>query len=65
MKLSKILFTIFILLGILFQGCTNLDEKVYDKLPVEEFGYTESQLNALIAPIYRTLKNIFPSEFFY
>jgi hypothetical protein len=64
MKLSKILFTIFILLGILFQGCTNLDEKVYDKLPVEEFGYTESQLNALIAPIYRTLKNIFPSEFF-
>jgi len=36
----------------------------YDKLPVEEFGQTESQINSLIAPIYRTLKDLFPSNYF-
>jgi hypothetical protein len=64
MKQSKILFSIFFLFCFLLQGCTNLDEKVFDKLPVEEFGKTEAQVNALIAPIYRTLKSIFPADYF-
>jgi len=64
MKQSKILFSIFFLFCFLLQGCTNLDEEVFDKLPVEEFGKTEAQVNALIAPIYRTLKNIFPADYF-
>ncbi|MFS8616314.1 MAG: RagB/SusD family nutrient uptake outer membrane protein [Solitalea sp.] len=45
-------------------GCTDLSEEVYDKLPVEEFGSNEREINALVAPIYRTLKNVFPSNFF-
>jgi len=37
-------------------ACTNLDEEVYDKLPAEEFGKTETQVNALIGTVYKTLK---------
>lgn len=38
-------------------SCTNLDEKVYDQLPVDEFGQNDAQVSALVAPVYRTLKN--------
>ena len=65
MKRTKIISLIFVFIGSLFiQGCTNLDEEVFDKLPVEEFGQKEAQINALIAPIYRTLKGVFPSNYF-
>lgn len=37
-------------------ACTNLDEDVYDKLPAEEFGKTETQVNALVGTVYKTLK---------
>lgn len=64
MKRTKILFTISLsfLMVTLIQGCTNLDEIVYDKLPEKDFGQTESQINALIAPIYRTLTNTFSGD---
>lgn len=42
-----------------FPGCTGLDETVYDQLPVDEYGLNEKQINSIIAPIYRTLKNAF------
>ncbi|QEC52762.1 putative outer membrane starch-binding protein [Anseongella ginsenosidimutans] len=45
-------------------GCTDLSEEVYDKLPVGEFGNSEREINALVAPIYRTLKGVYPSNFF-
>jgi hypothetical protein len=65
MKRTKILSLVFVFfLSFLYQGCTDLDEEVFDKLPVDEFGNTESQINSLIAPIYRTLKGIFPSNYF-
>jgi starch-binding outer membrane protein, SusD/RagB family len=65
MKRTKILSLIFVLaLSFFYHGCTNLDEEVFDKLPVEEFGQTESQINSLIAPIYRTLKGVFPGNYF-
>lgn len=56
--LPLILFTTYV-----FQGCTDLDENVYDKLPVDEFGQAENEINALIAPIYRTLKLVFPGDY--
>ncbi len=65
MKRTKILSLVFVLfLAFLYQGCTDLNEEVFDKLPVDEFGNTESQVNSLIAPIYRTFKNVFPSNYF-
>lgn len=52
---------IFLIAGILISlgisnSCTKLDEKVYDKIPVDKFGSTAEEINSLIAPIYRTLK---------
>jgi hypothetical protein len=64
MKLSNKFIFILCSAAFIIQGCTNLDEKVYDSLPVDQFGQTPSQLNALIAPIYRTLKGYSPNDFF-
>lgn len=65
MKRIKILSFIFAFTLVLInQGCTNLDEEVYDRLPVDEYGTKTSEINSLIAPMYRTLKNLFPSNFF-
>ena len=60
--LSKIIITAFI--SIFFIGCTNLDEELYDKLPANEFGNSEKEINALIAPIYRSLKPIWSPAYF-
>ncbi len=56
--------SLILILTFSYQGCVNLDEEVYDKLPVEEFGQTDAQINSLIAPIYRTLKGLFPGDYF-
>lgn len=65
MKRTKIISLLFVFTAsFLYQGCTDLDEEVYDRLPVDEFGQTQAQVNALIAPIYRTLKGVFPSNYF-
>ena len=39
-------------------SCMDLDENVYDKLPTDEFGTTEKQINAIMAPAYQSLKNM-------
>ena len=65
MKKSKIFIFIAVVIASWgFSGCTNLDEVVYDKLPVDQFGKNTKEVNSLIAPIYRTLKDIFPSNYF-
>ncbi|MFW5699944.1 MAG: RagB/SusD family nutrient uptake outer membrane protein, partial [Bacteroidota bacterium] len=65
MKRTKILSLIFIFsLSLFHQGCTDLEEEVYDRLPVDEFGQNTAQINSLIAPIYRTLKGVFPANYF-
>lgn len=61
-KIFAIIFTIA--LSFANQGCTNLDEEVYDKLPVDQYGTKSSEINSLIAPMYRTMKNLYPSNFF-
>jgi hypothetical protein len=40
-------------------ACTDLDEEVYDKIPAETFGSTETEINALVGTAYKTLKNYF------
>lgn len=64
MKKIKILVIILVVISSFgYQGCVNLDEEVYDKLPVDEFGQTTGEINSLIAPIYRTFKEVFPGSF--
>ncbi len=65
MKKTKIFIFIAVMMASLsFPGCTNLDETVYDRLPVDQFGLNKKEVNSLIAPIYRTLKNVWPSNYF-
>ncbi|MCC8198074.1 MAG: RagB/SusD family nutrient uptake outer membrane protein [Tannerellaceae bacterium] len=66
MKKKRILSYIagFIML-FLALSCTNLDEKVYDKLPADEFGNTTVELNALIGTVYNKLKTYWPNNFMY
>jgi hypothetical protein len=45
-------------------SCLNLDEEVYDSIPASEFGQTDAQINSIIAPIYKKLKEIWPGDFF-
>ena len=45
-------------------ACTNLDEDVYDKIPADQFGKTDAQINSIIAPIYKSLKSVWPGDFF-
>jgi hypothetical protein len=58
MKNRKYILHISIVLLLSFgSSCTNLDEVLYDQIAVENFGKTQEQVNALIGPIYSTLKN--------
>jgi len=66
MKKTKIyIFLVVMMASFSFQGCTNLDEEVFNKLPVDQFGKNTKEVNSLIAPIYRTLKGVWPSNYFY
>lgn len=40
-------------------SCFNLDEDVYDTIPAENFGKTEAEINAIIGPVYNTLKKYY------
>ena len=44
-------------------ACTNLDEDVYDKIPADSFGSTETEINALVGTAYKTMKNYFGGNF--
>ena len=35
-------------------SCTDLDETVYDKIPAENFGKTDGEINSIIGPISLT-----------
>ena len=40
-------------------SCMDLDENVYDKLPTDSFGTSAAQIDAIMAPAYRSLTNMF------
>ncbi|MBF6628029.1 MAG: RagB/SusD family nutrient uptake outer membrane protein [Proteiniphilum sp.] len=60
LSLMGLLFTL--LGGII--SCTNLDETVYDTIPADQFGKKPAEINAIIAPIYKTLKSVWPGDIF-
>lgn len=45
-------------------ACTDLDETVYDTIPSDQFGDTQTQINSIIAPVYSELKGVWPGDFF-
>ena len=38
-------------------ACTDLDETVYDNIPSNTFGSTQTEVNALVGTVYKTVKN--------
>lgn len=54
--------TLFFVGGI--TSCTDLDETVYDTIPADQFGKKPAEINAIIAPIYKTLKSLWPGDIF-
>jgi starch-binding outer membrane protein, SusD/RagB family len=47
-----------------YPSCTNLDEELFNQIPVDQFGKTQEQINSLVAPIYLGLRDVFPNEYF-
>lgn len=54
-KITKYITVIFLVQAILF-SCTDLEEKIYDQLPADEFGATSEQVNAIFGPAYASLR---------
>ncbi len=66
-RIRKIQLSIISVVLVLTGGissCTNLDETVYDTIPADQFGKKPAEINAIIAPIYKTLKGVWPGEIF-
>ncbi|MDF9830830.1 RagB/SusD family nutrient uptake outer membrane protein [Parabacteroides sp. PF5-6] len=40
-------------------SCFNLDEEVYGTIPADNFGKNEGEINAIIGPVYNTLKKYY------
>ena len=45
-------------------SCTDLNEVVYDQIPSNQFGLDQNQINAIIAPVYKTLKSYWQGDLF-
>jgi len=43
-------------MAIVLSACTTLDEELYSDIAIDNFGKSEAQINALVGPIYSTLK---------
>lgn len=54
----KILYTVFVVSasGILFNGCTKLDEQVYSEVIADNFVPTANDVPSIIAPVYTNLR---------
>ena len=45
-------------------SCTDLNEVVYDQIPTDQFGSTQDQINSIVGPVYKTLKDLWPGDMF-
>ena len=61
MKNIQYFFSTLISASFLLSACTKLDEKVYDRIPEDQFVPTEKDIPALIAPIYTNLRPMYAS----
>jgi hypothetical protein len=56
MQNSKQIIAFLLLVITLSWSCTKLDEELYSDVPTNEFGQNDKEINALVGPIYSTLK---------
>ena len=59
--MKKNIYILFIVLTMIIstQSCFNLDEEVFSLVTAESFGQTEDEVDAIIGPVYNTLKQYF------
>lgn len=62
-KFIKYIIVLVAMLFPVFQSCTDLTEETFNQVPVDKFGSTQSELNSLIAPMYISLRNVFPGSY--
>ena len=62
MKKINIILSFLIIFSMTFtlQSCFDLEEEVFSEITAENFGQTEDEVNAIIGPVYNTLKSYFP-----
>lgn len=41
-----------------FNACTDLDEKIYDKVPMDQYGKTDAEIQTITAAIYASLRGL-------
>ncbi len=46
-------------------SCMDLDETVYDKIPSDQFGKTDAEINAIVAPVYKRFRQLWPDRYMY
>ncbi len=66
MKKHNIIYLLIMVLAMTIstQSCFDLDEEVFSQVTAESFGQTEGEVNAIIGPVYNTLKQ-YPERWMY
>ena len=45
--------------GLTIAGCTDLDETIYSRMASEKYEFTDADLEATIAPVYSSLRDVY------
>lgn len=57
-KLKNTIYVIAVIIIFSAPSCTNLEETIYDKIPVDDFYQTEEQIITAMVPAYGDLRNL-------
>ena len=52
----KSLYSALLLGALTLTGCTNLDETLYDKVSMDDYGKTETEVQTIMGGAYATLR---------
>lgn len=44
--------------ALMLGGCTDLDERIYDKVPMDQYGQTDAEIQTITAAIYASLRGL-------
>lgn len=55
---SKISIISMICAVLMFSACTDLDERIYDKVPMDQYGKTDAEIQTITAAIYASLRGL-------
>ena len=44
--------------SLMLSACTDLDERIFDKVPMDNYGKTESEIQTITAAVYASLRGL-------